>query len=603
MKRLSYSLSILFALISLQIANAAQGDLAPFNFMPDPGFQNWTPQNPLFNSDVPYGGQNDFGSYMVVDNMTEKNVNYVPCSYSEKMIVLDGLPIASNDPRDRFLLIEFEIDVVPQREYEFSFNYMNPDVSWPDYLPEISVELDGIELMAPTLVLNRDENCDFYTFSTQNPIQSGNRITMTISIYNHSMFRYPVSGGINDNSIRGNDIALWGFEMYQYCEMTDNDLQTYQVCEGEEVPPIEKILTDADRGATINWDFEVGGQFTGPQITGYIPTDNETVYVEIEDGIGCTEYDTFNINVFKFPANIEIGSNLAAPRLCPCETAQLEVPDNLPQGNFAYEWSASDPDVNSLLQGTDQTILDIDTPSEYILTITEENLGCTKELRYTVGAIEGGVQVSIDDVQADIGDSTKVVISSIVSQEFIDCGFQEITAELHYDYTVLHNSELPYNVIDNRTASYPITIPNNGELEIPFKVLLGLSRLSDISLFNFQVECGDYDDFVTIQEGELEVFGICDQPSQRLIDPNTAFNLSNIHIIGNTLFAKVELQERSQHTVMLYDISGAAVTTETFSGQIGESTLLSLDIGQLASQNFYMNISTPAESYTLMLSR
>jgi hypothetical protein len=573
--------------------------LAPFNFIPDPGFESWTSNNPIFNTDVPYSAQeNQFGSYNIVLNNNDKNLNYLSCEFGQNIMVIDGIPVPESDPRERFLLIEYVIEVNPNRQYELSFNYMNPDVAWPDQIPSLSAEIDGIEFMPPTNVINPNSNCVFFT--EMHSFNSGNRSQITLSLYNNAVFKYPDSVGINQFSIVGNDISIWGFELYQYCELKDNDIDDISICEGETIPSILKETFDTDGSVDITWEFEDGGIFTGNEITGYTPLNNERVFVEIESWIGCFEYDTFDINVFRFPEQLEIGSTLPAPSLCPCEDAILEIPDNMPVGNFSYLWSADDPEVQ--LQNPTESVLNINQPGNYRLLITEDNLNCTRELTYNVDGIEGDAEVYVNDINVSISDRTTITFGSTVSQQFIDCGFEEIEAMLLYDYTVLHNADIPYTVEADGLASYPVTIPLNGETEIPFKVLLGLSENSRLELFDAQVICSDYDEFFSVRNAELNVDGICKEPGARLIEPSAAFNLQSSYISSNRLHLGFMIQESTLHTVLVHDITGRTIGSHTIEGTKDKLSNMEIDLLRYAGQSIFVNVSTPAASTTYMLS-
>jgi|GEM_PF-6994245 len=582
--------------IPFAVLLAVKGDLAPYDFIPDPDFQNWTSQAPIFNSDVPFGGLNDYGTYMVVDKTSDKNVNYLNCDYGTKVLVVDGIVLPSNDPTERFILLEYIIDVNPDRDYELSFKYMNPDIAWPTYFPIISAEIDGIEILEPTRVDNDDANCDPYTLEYS--FNSGNRTQITLTVYNNQIFKYPVSQGPSDE-IRGNDIALFDFHLFQYCEMTDDDLGSITVCEGESIDLISKQVFDADGLFDITWKFELGGTFNQPDITDYMPTDSEIVYIEIESEIGCVEYDTFNINVFKFPTSMEIGSNLPEARLCPCETTQLEVPDNLPQGNFAYTWGTNDPGIQ--LQDISSTVLTVDTPAEYYLEISEVNLGCSKTLTFEIEPITGSAELFANNITEQIGSQTVVEISSIVSPEFVGCGFGEIEATLLYDYTVLHNADIEYNIESPGLASYPITIPVNSSITIPFKVLLGLSETSGIEIFDPKLKCNDYDEFFSVQKGLISVSGICKEPGSRLIEPSEEFDLESALITGNTLYANFIIQESTEHYITIYDISGEILGRDQFTGRINELQVIELNLSKYSNQYVFMNIQTLASSSTYML--
>ncbi|GAB5464990.1 MAG: hypothetical protein Kapaf2KO_04260 [Candidatus Kapaibacteriales bacterium] len=596
---------LLICLISLSVCDllSLKYDLAPKNFMPDPGFQNWTPQNPLFYSDLPHATtRNQYDSYDIVYNLNEKNVNYPFCSADDKIFVSDALVLEDTDPQERFKVIEFKIDINENRKYAFFFNYLNPDYFWAELTPIISVEIDGIEIMAPTEVLNDSTNkCDFETFYDE--FNSGNRDSITLTIYNNRIYKYPRTMGPT-TEIRGNDLALWGFEMYEYCEMTDNDIQDISICKGNFIPSILKETYDEHRPLEVKWDFEQSGVFYGDEILNFKADFNEQVVLEITDDIGCTEFDTFNINVFEFPDNLELTSDLTEGDICPCQSGTIVAP-SVVNTTLSYAWYDSDWD--EIAPGSNSPILSINSSGDYKLVL-QSDLGCLDTLEYSLNPIEGDISLSLmikgqeDRVpSASLGENIDLVIKSSVSDEFVACGVDELTFSFLYNYTVLHNPDLvKEQTFPNGDALVRYTINSNDSIVIPMEVLLGITDSVELDLFDVTYGCSDFDEFYSKSDNAVKVEGICIYPdNNRQIDQTAGFSVNYLSFADDRISLEFTPIESGSHTVTVTDYTGKILLRQEIKtiSEMPERLERHLSV---YSNILFVNIATKTDNRTFM---
>ncbi len=166
----------------------------------------------------------------------------------------------------------------------------------------------------------------------------------------------------------------------------------------------ETLLTDASGSSagaefTYLWTTD-NGQFTGNESANAITVTEGGTYdlLVTNTDNGCTNSSSVTVSE-DFAAPI---LSFPTPDILNCITTEVQVPSDISNGqNFSYSWTTSN---GNILGDTDQSSIDVDTPGDYTLVVTNLDNGCTEESASTVSQ-------DIQDPDVDAGAGTELTCS------------------------------------------------------------------------------------------------------------------------------------------------------------------------------------------------
>jgi hypothetical protein len=385
----------------------------------------------------------------------------------------------------------------------------------------------------------------------------------------------------------GNDFALDDISFKAVCIEGEIAGKDNFICFGDSYT---LGMQNPPQDSRLQWKWAPSNDLSADNIPNPVFTGKATTryYLELTDPvIECKTYDTVDIEVA--PEIPKVLTTDKSGVICPCDSITISGPD----GDFSYLWSTGETSRSIIIRNS----------GTYSLSVRNK-LGCEVSMDSSIEIINSIIDLSIDSVAVNTGDTAKVnirITNPIVKDKCVPSGY---SINLRYPNSTLTPIENNHQVTDNGDYSEIAVTGNNFDnflAELKFLVTLG--KEPDINLEILKADFGCDDIKISKVNGAVKLKDLCNQPTYRLFKDTDELFLalkSGNPVTGN---AEIEFRtiEKGFVEVQLYNSIGNLVSKTTENCITPGIYSLDLDMNSFTSGFYYLVLRTPTISSSIKL--